>query len=71
MLAMKLLLSEVNNVHKSENPSENRRTTIVLIAVATLESVFLIPILARIAVIPANTAEPKANKTHINPTLRI
>ena len=40
-------------------------TTIVRIAVATVESVFLIPHFARIAVAPAKSAEPSANNTHI------
>jgi hypothetical protein len=40
-------------------------TITVRMAVATFESVFLIPIFARIAVIPANRADPKANKIHI------
>lgn len=34
-------------------------------AVARLESTFLRPILAKIAVKPANTAEPNANVIHI------
>ena len=41
---------------------EKNKMTIVLIAVAKLESVFFIPILASIAVIPAKNAEPKAYK---------
>src|SRR5690554_2980057 len=48
---------------------EKRSTTIVRMAVATLESVFLTPILERIAVNPAKIADPKANKTHISATL--
>ena len=44
---------------------ENINITMVRIAVAILESVFLIPILASIAVIPANIAEPNAYTTHI------
>lgn len=39
-------------------------TTIVRIAVATVLSVFLIPHLDKIAVIPANTADNPANTTH-------
>ena len=42
------------------------KTTIVRNAVATWESVFLIPHLAKIDVIPANKADPNAYKTHIN-----
>ena len=42
-----------------------RSTTMVRIAVATVESVFLIPHFARIAVIPAKNAEPNANVIHI------
>ena len=38
---------------------------IVRIAVATFESTFLIPILAKIAVNPANNAAPNANNIHI------
>ena len=34
-------------------------------AVATVESVSLMPHFASIAVSPANTAEPQANKSHI------
>ena len=45
---------------------EKIKTTIVRNAVATWESVFLIPHLARIDVIPANKADPNAYKTHIN-----
>jgi PBP1b-binding outer membrane lipoprotein LpoB len=44
---------------------ENRKTTIVLIAVAMVESVFLIPHFASIEVKDANTAESIANNTHI------
>ena len=40
-------------------------TTIVLIAVATSESVLLIPHFARIEVIPAKKAEPTAKPNHI------
>lgn len=40
-------------------------TIIVRIAVATLESVFLIPHFARIDVNPAKTAEPNAYKIHV------
>ena len=43
---------------------EKNKMTIVLIAVAKLESVFFIPILASIAVIAAKNAEPKAHKIH-------
>lgn len=45
---------------------ENIRTTIVLIAVATVESVCFIPHFARIAVNPANTADPNANIIRIS-----
>ena len=48
---------------------ENRSTTTVRIAVATSESVFLIPHFARIAVIPAKNEEPTAKSTHIFPHL--
>ena len=41
---------------------EKINTTPVLNAVATLESVFLIPHFANMAVKPANRAEPNANK---------
>lgn len=44
---------------------ENINTTIVRSAVATVESVFLIPHFAKIEVIPANKAEPNANTIHI------
>lgn len=37
----------------------------VRIAVATSESVFLIPHLAKMAVMPAKNVEPNANNTHI------
>ena len=40
-------------------------TTTVLIAVAKVELTPLIPILARIEVRAANTADPIANKNHI------
>ncbi len=43
---------------------ENITTIIVRSAVAKLESVLFIPILAKIAVIPANRAAPKAYKIH-------
>ena len=43
---------------------EKIRTTQVRSAVATLESVFLIPHLAKTAVIPANRADAKANTIH-------
>src|SRR5690606_3105119 len=46
---------------------EKMRTTIVLSAVATFESVFRIPIFDRMAVSPAKTAEPKAKTIHISP----
>ena len=42
-----------------------RSTIIVRIAVATVESVFLIPHFARMEVAPANSAEPPAKSTHI------
>ena len=44
---------------------ENSSTTMVRMAVATSELVFLIPHLAKTAVSPANRAEPNANGTHI------
>jgi hypothetical protein len=44
---------------------EKIKTTIVLIAVATFESVFLIPHFASIDVIPAKNADPNAYNTHI------
>jgi hypothetical protein len=44
---------------------EKISTIIVLKAVATCESVFLIPHFASIEVIPANKAEPNAYKIHI------
>ena len=44
---------------------EKIRTTTVRTAVATVESVFRIPHLARIEVTPAKNAEPIANKSHI------
>lgn len=50
---------------------EKISTTIVLIAVATVESVFFIPHFARIAVSPAKIAEPNANTTHIFVTFSI
>ena len=43
----------------------NARTTMVLMAVATVESVSRMPHLARMAVIPAKNADPHANATHI------
>jgi hypothetical protein len=43
----------------------NASTTMVRIAVATVESVFLIPLFAKIDVNPANSAEPNANGIHI------
>ena len=46
---------------RHENPS----TTIVLIAVAKSESVFLMPHLTNIDVIPAKNAESIAEKSHI------
>jgi len=50
---------------------EKIRTIIVLIAVATVESIFLIPIFASTAVTPAKRAEPNANVIHTgtSPTL--
>ena len=47
------------------------RIIIVLIAVATFESIFFIPIFAKIDVRPANNAELKANKSHIYTLLLI
>lgn len=44
---------------------EKTSTTVVRTAVATVEFVFLIPILLRIAVIPANSADKSAIITHI------
>ena len=44
---------------------EKARTTIVQIAVAMSESVFLIPHFASIAVSPANNAEPIEAANHI------
>ena len=44
---------------------EKIKTTIVLIAVATLESVFRIPHFANIEVSPANSADANANTIHI------
>jgi hypothetical protein len=44
---------------------ENRSTTIVRTAVATSESVSRMPILAKIAVSPANSAEPNAKSIHM------
>ena len=44
---------------------ENKRTTIVLIAVATSESVFFIPHFAKIVVRPAKTADSTAIIIHI------
>lgn len=46
---------------------EKIRTMIVRMAVATVESVFLIPHFARIDVRPAKNAEPKAQGIHITP----
>ena len=48
---------------------EKSSTTMVRTAVATVESVLRMPHLARIAVMPAKKAEPKANKIHIVITL--
>ena len=45
------------------------RTTMVRIAVATVESVFRMPHLARMAVTPAKNAEPIANRSHISVSL--
>ena len=44
---------------------ENIKTIIVRIAVATVESVLTMPILANIAVIPVKSADNKENKIHI------
>ncbi len=46
-------------------PQEQRTTTMVRIAVATVESVCRIPSLAKIAVRPAKKAEPSAKTIHI------
>lgn len=43
---------------------EKMSIMIVLMAVASIESVFFTPTFARIAVIPANKAEPKARIIH-------
>lgn len=43
---------------------KNSSMITVLMAVAMLESVFLIPILAKTAVIPAQNAEQNASNTH-------
>jgi hypothetical protein len=48
-------------------PQENINTTIVRIAVAKFEFIFSIPILAKIDVKAANTADNNANMIHINP----
>lgn len=45
--------------------TENKRTTIVRIAVATSESVFFIPHFARTAVAPAKKADIIADMIHI------
>ena len=45
------------------------RTTMVRIAVATVESVFRMPHLARMAVTLAKNAEPIANRSHISVSL--
>ena len=45
---------------------EKNSTTTVRIAVATVESVFRMPHLARIDVSPENRAEPKAKNSHID-----
>ena len=47
------------------NNHEKIQTTIVLNAVATVESVLLIPHLASIEVIPAKNDETSANINHI------
>ena len=44
---------------------EKSRTTMVRMAVATVESVRRMPHLARIAVSPAKSAEPNAMRIHI------
>ena len=45
---------------------ENASTTMVRMAVATVESVFRMPHLARMAVRPAKSAEPNAKKIHMS-----
>ena len=50
---------------RNTNSQENSSTTAVRIAVARVESVFLMPIFAKIAVIPANKAEPQARPSHM------
>ena len=49
---------------------EKKRMIMVRTAVAAVESVFLMPIFARIDVTPAKKAEPNANAIHINFHLR-
>lgn len=44
---------------------ENASTTMVLMAVATSESVFLMPSLASMDVTPAKSAEPTAAMSHM------
>ena len=58
------LMVEYEPTIKTINQANNK-TIIVLIAVAIVESVFLIPILASIDVIPAKKAAPSAYKSHI------
>jgi hypothetical protein len=48
---------------------EKSKTITVRIAVATCESVFFIPHLAKIDVIPAKNADPNAKSSHITFTL--
>ena len=47
-------------------PHASASTTTVLIAVASVESMFLIPYFAKIDVKAANTAERNANNFHID-----
>lgn len=49
---------------------EKKRMIMVRTAVAAVESVFLMPIFARIEVTPAKKAEPNANAIHIDDHLR-
>lgn len=61
LTAAKLWSAPVTSTMSQENTS----TTMVRRAVATLESVCLMPHLARMEVNPANRAEPKAYAIHI------
>lgn len=46
---------------------ENISIMMVLMAMTSMKSIFLISVFARIAVAPANSAEPKARSIHIIP----